>query len=288
MNSNDNNTQAFEDITENSIEIICPECSSVISYELDDFNGGNIFCPECGSTIELDDRIEIVCSSCNHSVNVFTKYFSDGKVFCPECGNELEVNDCTNTISCFNCGNDVSYKPDEVIDNSVKCEKCGKKLIIGEENTSDEEYDSTLPFEEYTDDELFDDEEYDNEEYFDEECNDTEFDDEDEFVAEEEYIPDSNEPPAVVSLKKENDFEAETDIPSTAGTNAFEEITDEKNTESEEEVQEKRKRPVAWFDSFYEDEEEVLDFTSNFAEGLPEWDIVPPSIPVKRLSAISH
>lgn len=278
MNSNDTRTQAFEDIPENSIEIICPECSSIVSYEFDDFDGDSIFCPECGSTIKLDDRIEVICDSCNHSINVFPKYFSDGKVFCPECGSKIEIYDNANVIACIFCGNDVSYNPDDVIDNSVKCEKCGKMLLIGASDEADTAKSSA--FEEYDEEDVS--EEYDEEKYEEEAF---------EMYNEEEpsEVYDSNDEsvPVVIPLSKESNSAVDLTASANNG-NAFEEVTDEECKELEEAVSKNRKRPVAWFDSFYEDEGEVLDFTSNFAEELPEWDITPPSIPVRRISVGKH
>ncbi len=290
MNNSNTQTQAFEDIPENSIEIICPDCSSIVSYELDDFDGDSIFCPECGSTIKLDDRIEIICDNCNHSINVFPKYFSDGKVFCPECGIEIEICDNTNVIACIFCGNDVSYNPEEVVDNSVKCEKCGKTLLLG--TSAEADMDETSTFEEYDEDAVSEEysdlpfKEYDEDEYT-EEYSEEAFEAYDEAENSEDYDTHNKSVPVTISLSKEHNTAVDVTASPSNGS-AFEEAADEDDLKSTEAVSRNHKRPVAWFDSFYEDEEEVLDFTSNFAEELPEWDITPPSIPVRRISAGKH
>lgn len=180
-------------------------------------------------------------------------------------------------IFCTNCGAQIEVDLDEFDSDTIFCIECGKETDISDFRKQQEEAEN-----EYSD------------EAFYEEAEEAEECPKEELSANEEasFLSDNSDEYETVSPFKPVDYDKE-DVKETvyikeqtasksSSSNPFESIS-----ENEKEMIESRisSRVKVWHEAIKTSSDNVSEFTDKFAHGMPDWDLTPPDMLIRRKAA---
>ena len=166
------------------------------------------------------------------------------------------------SIICPNCQNEIFYYPDELADNKIFCVNCGEKIDLGEE----EYIDCTGCGEKI----VFNSDEITDDYVFCQNCGTKNLIKSINTSSENKVLQTAQT--AVRSLEEKSE---KTSSP-------FAEASDDKELDDEEVMKTIRGCSDNWRSSIQDSSDRKSVFTDNFAHGMPEWDLLPPDIAVRR------
>lgn len=180
-------------------------------------------------------------------------------------------------IFCTNCGEQIEVDLDEFDADTVFCINCGTQTDISDLRKQ------------YSDDE----DEYSDDDFFEKSEDDEKYPEDDLFVEEETAFPSDNSvefetqsPFKTVDVEKKDNINTihikETASPQTQSVNPFESISEDEKNEIENRIS---GRVKVWHDAIKTSSDNRSEFTDNFAHGMPDWDLTPPDMLIRRKAA---
>lgn len=178
-------------------------------------------------------------------------------------------------IFCTNCGEQIEVDLDEFDADTVFCINCGTQTDISDlrKQYSDDE-------DEYSDDDYFED---DEEKYPED---DLSIDEETAFPSDNSVEYETPSPFIPIAADKKDNINTihinETASPQAQSVNPFECISEDEKNQIESRISSRIK---VWHDAINTSSDNSSEFTDNFAHGMPDWDLTPPDMLIRRKAA---